>query len=82
MTQVFQWFIIKNMNRKEFLAMIGGMWIFGFFSAISETRFVEESTSGGEKVDVDFLKRKAEEGQVSMKEADFYEPFEEKNRQM
>jgi hypothetical protein len=70
------------MNRKEFLGIIGGMWILGFFSAISQERFIEESSSGGERVDIDELKKKAEEGQVSMKEAMFYEIFEEKNRSM
>jgi len=54
----------------------------GIFSAISQERFIEESSSGGERVDIDELKKKAEEGQVSMKEAMFYESFEEKNRPM
>lgn len=70
------------MNRKEFLGIIGGMWVLGFFSAIGQERFIEESSAGGERVDLKEIERKIGEGQLSMKEAMFYEISERKNRSM
>lgn len=70
----------KSMKRKEFLGIIGGMWLLGFISALEQEKFIEERSSSGERVDLERLRKKEKEGQVSFKEAMFYEVIEEKER--
>lgn len=70
------------MKRRDFILAVSGMWVLAIISGFEVERVSYERSLTGEKVDIGKLRKEAERGNISFKEAMFYEILEKKNSKM
>lgn len=68
-----------SMKRRDFILSVSAMWVLAVLSGIESERIAYEGSLTGEKVNLNKLKKEVERGNISFKEAMFYEVLEEKN---